>query len=258
MTEEAKERSKVALQMQTRSGKMLTPDDLTPENVVLEDISYPLSKLTRYNGHFPSNISVAHHAMLCVAIGKEVFNLDPSTLFEVLHHDDTEAYMGDMPYMMKAMCPAFKELEDHLYATMIAPRFDLPKELSPIVKYIDWLAVAYEKMFVHDSKHNNSLARNIRSIKSHQYAQECVLEYCKDYDTDWELAEGYLEIITAHVESGRFHKTFSMIQRIMDYVPSEENVLRTSKEWEETHDRLVKSIEMSKKIDPIINKILLT
>jgi hypothetical protein len=49
---------------------------------------------------------------------------DFKTLMTALLHDATEAYLPDMPTPFKAHMPAFKELEEHLWAR-IAKKFDL-------------------------------------------------------------------------------------------------------------------------------------
>lgn len=93
------------------SGKFM--DLLSPRHgdVELDDIASSLSRQCRFTGHTRVFYSVAEHAVL-VARYLQYMDCRPSTVLLGLHHDDQEAYIGDLSTPLKAVIgPAYREIE---------------------------------------------------------------------------------------------------------------------------------------------------
>jgi hypothetical protein len=133
--------------MRTYSGVELDLLDPSPDMIVPVDIAHALARLCRYTGHVDCpHYSVAQHAVLVSRHG-------PVVLAEHrLHHDDAEAYTGDISAPMKAALRALcgfdpialieQKLDD-----CIAVRFGLRKldaDEAALVKRADNEALATE------------------------------------------------------------------------------------------------------------------
>ena len=97
--------------METVSGarfEFLAPKS---DQIVIEDIATALSRTARYGGHSKRVYYVAEH---CVLMAEWVLAQswgDPRMALTALHHDDAEAYIGDLPRPAKQQVPQFKDLE---------------------------------------------------------------------------------------------------------------------------------------------------
>ncbi len=91
-------------------GKLdLTKPD--PDAIVLSDIAHALSYTCRFAGHTSRFYSVAEHAVL-VAIRLADTGCSPATQLLGLHHDDSEAYLGDIPRPLKSLLGSrYRDLE---------------------------------------------------------------------------------------------------------------------------------------------------
>lgn len=115
---------------------------LRPDQVHVEKIASTLAKINRYCGRTPYPYSVAQHAVF-------VSHLLPENLaFEGLHHDDTEAYLGDIISPVKRLLPLFGKVENRLRKRAIAPAFGLTPAEAPEVKAMDYAAFKMEEVFV--------------------------------------------------------------------------------------------------------------
>ena len=94
----------------THSGKIFDFARPRPAMVDLHDIAHGLSHACRYAGQCRTFYSVAQHAVA-------VSLLCPT--LEALHHDDTEAYMGDMNKPLKDMIPEFRAIEWQVHVTIM-------------------------------------------------------------------------------------------------------------------------------------------
>lgn len=77
----------------THTGRKFYPLDPRPEMVCLEDIAHALSNVNRWTGHTAWPYSVAQHA---VQVALAVEQIAPDYALLALHHDDAEAYLGDI------------------------------------------------------------------------------------------------------------------------------------------------------------------
>jgi hypothetical protein len=77
----------------TFSGLKFYPLDPRPEAVCLQDIAHALAHICRWTGHTAYHYSVAQHA---VQVALAVEQMAPDLALLALHHDDAEAYIGDI------------------------------------------------------------------------------------------------------------------------------------------------------------------
>jgi hypothetical protein len=65
------------------------------EDVNVSDIACALSKICRFTGHIREFYSVAQHALMVAEL------VQPRLKYAALHHDDSEAYLGDVSRHLK-------------------------------------------------------------------------------------------------------------------------------------------------------------
>lgn len=114
---------------------ILQPD---PEQVFLEDIACSLARQARFNGHTKFFYSVGQHSCL----GAQVSPTKDVAL-QMLFHDATEAYIGDLVSPVKALLPDFEVIESRIHWA-ISERFGLEYPMPKIVKQIDRRLLATE------------------------------------------------------------------------------------------------------------------
>lgn len=93
----------------TFSGKHLNPLNIRPEDVCVEDVAHQLSLINRFNGCTKRPITVAQHVVYVSRL------LEGTGLeWQGLHHDDGEAYCGDVTKWLKMSeaMRGFREAED--------------------------------------------------------------------------------------------------------------------------------------------------
>src|SRR5690606_26545419 len=125
--------------MQTFTGIQFYPYRATPDMVHILDIARALSMMCRFGGHLGRFYSVAQHSVLVSRLVPEEYAL------EALLHDAVEAYIGDMVMPVKRGQTAFCDLESEIWQNAIAPKFDLPPEMSPEVRDADIRMLIVEK-----------------------------------------------------------------------------------------------------------------
>src|SRR5574337_528705 len=115
------------------------------EDIFRRDIAHSLSNKCRYSGHTRRFYSVAEHS---VRVSLYLKHVGASLLVQYagLHHDDSEAYLVDMPTPLKRLPEFqwFREKEDHLQA-MIYRAFGLPESEPELVKTADRVLLVTEK-----------------------------------------------------------------------------------------------------------------
>lgn len=87
---------------QTYSGKKFDYSDVEAYTPTVEEVAHSLSNTCRYNGHCKGYYSVAEHAARCALLAFRL-GLSPAVQFAALHHDDDEAYSGDVIRPLKKM-----------------------------------------------------------------------------------------------------------------------------------------------------------
>ena len=102
----------------TYTGKIVTPFDMKPEMIDIEDIARALSYIPRFLGHINIFYTVAQH---CVEGALNIREHedggdDPEYQLAFLLHDASEAYLCDIPSPLKRhpMFSAYRDAEDDL------------------------------------------------------------------------------------------------------------------------------------------------
>jgi uncharacterized protein len=121
--------------LDTASGRKLDLDDPKPDQICLEDLASALSKVCRFGAQSLEFYSVAQHAM---HVSRMVENAGrPDLALAALHHDSHEAYLCDLPKLVKSKLEAadnfaYKQLGDALDAVIgEALGVTLPPKSSP-------------------------------------------------------------------------------------------------------------------------------
>lgn len=121
--------------MALASGRQFWPLDPRPEDIHAEDIAHHLGMICRYGGATKFHFPVAQHAVLICRWLRYV-GADPMTQAWGLHHDDPEAFIGDVIRPIKPDLAAYSPIEANLMA-VIAQRFGLTGEMPALVKEAD-------------------------------------------------------------------------------------------------------------------------
>lgn len=133
--------------METASGVRFHFMNPAPEQVVLTDVALALSRACRYGGHTRRFYSVAEHCCLMSDWVLEQPWGDPRKALIALHHDDAEAYIGDLPRPAKQNMPQFKAVEERIDEA-VARRFDLEYPHPAWLKDVDTRILVDERAAV--------------------------------------------------------------------------------------------------------------
>ena len=92
-------------EVETYIGNYLDVAKPDPMKIDLEDIAHALGNICRYGGHCDPFYSVAEHAVF-VSHRVERQSYNKEVQLAALHHDDAEAYLGDIPRPLKPLLGA--------------------------------------------------------------------------------------------------------------------------------------------------------
>ncbi len=107
-------------EIETFSGGYVNTEYPTPESIVLEDVAHALSQVCRFGGHTQKFYSVAEHAVL-VSRRMEELGFSREECLAGMHHDDSEAYLGDIPRPLKVhLGERYRALSDRMDRAIIA------------------------------------------------------------------------------------------------------------------------------------------
>jgi 5'-deoxynucleotidase YfbR-like HD superfamily hydrolase len=134
--------------LETVSGRKIDVSNPNPNDIVIEDIAWALSRMPRFSGHSIPYVpySVAQH---CIQVAEELKEHGPGIQLLGLLHDAAEAYINDLPSPVKhipEIHTVIKKLEDSLMdAIYTALKIDPPTlEEEEIVKRADKIQQAVE------------------------------------------------------------------------------------------------------------------
>lgn len=133
--------------VRTLSGKSVDLLDPDPSQIDITDITRALSNLCRYGGRLRCFYSVAEHSVLVAnwLLDRHRAHLGGNLLaLAGLLHDGAEAYMGDIPWPVRAAISGASDLDDRLSA-IVAKRFGLSHPWPEEVKEADYRIVADEE-----------------------------------------------------------------------------------------------------------------
>ena len=123
----------------TFTGKKVHPLNATPDELCIEDIAHALAYKCRWSGHTTRFHSIAQHSVIVA----NLFTLQP--LWGLLH-DASEAYLADVPSLIKPHLPTLKYAEDQLME-VIQKKFKLPnldRHEEMVLKRADWASMKHE------------------------------------------------------------------------------------------------------------------
>jgi hypothetical protein len=130
--------------IELRSGLFLDLADPDPLDIRLEDVARGLANTCRFAGQTSTFYSVAEHACL-VLRQLERQGASLPIRWAGLHHDDPEAYIGDMPRPLKIISPEYRELESRVWRAIDEGlALGNPPIEDPAVKAADNWALAAE------------------------------------------------------------------------------------------------------------------
>lgn len=129
--------------MQTFTGRVFYPGDMSRTDIHILDIAEALSKQCRYGGHCLRFYSVAEHS---IHVYRAAQRLGYTRRIQraALLHDASEAYLVDIPRALKPVIGRYYEVEDELMH-LIAAHYDFDWPMPPEVKYLDNAIIADER-----------------------------------------------------------------------------------------------------------------
>lgn len=134
----------------TKNGKIIYGEGAN-NTFSYDDIAWSLSKEQRFGNHLEVSWSVGHHVLCCLKLARLLKYTKEEQLI-LFHHDDTEAYLKDLPKPLKNLLPDYQKLErDLAYQLSLFHGVDLVN-LSPSIKYVDQYMLNIEYVtFAHQS-----------------------------------------------------------------------------------------------------------
>lgn len=134
----------------TYTGRCVNPLNVQVTDVCVEDIAHHLAAINRFNGATQKPISVAQHAVYVSRLLRRYGRLGA---YLGLHHDDGEAYCGDMTKWLKSSpeMAKYRAAEEQAqqacydYFRIAAPTKD--SESERVLEWADRLMVRYEATY---------------------------------------------------------------------------------------------------------------
>lgn len=159
----------------TFTGKQFHHFDASRDDIDIDDIAHSLSLLCRYNGHCRVMYSVAEHCVrLCDIVPYEMKS-------RALMHDAAEAYIGDVPSLLKAQFPLFSEMEDRILE-IILDKYNIkgPCDLAALKRYENMLLAAEVRdlmpnslgWFLPEEEHRAIIVPWVSNVAAIQFAQK--------------------------------------------------------------------------------------
>ncbi|MBE0507937.1 MAG: hypothetical protein IBX50_14695 [Marinospirillum sp.] len=161
------------------SGFYVDLENPVREHIALQDIAWNLAGICRFGGSTKEHYSVAQHcvdmdSLLLRSIneGVNIWDTDVQSLLsqaasdlalrkrlrmEVLLHDASEAYLGDIPSPLKKLIPEYQKIErewtDVIRSAFNLPPMDQPEDqaIHQVVRCLDHLALHIERRWVQRS-----------------------------------------------------------------------------------------------------------
>ena len=153
--------------IQTYSGLIFYPLDPRIEEIEVEDVAHALSHKARFTGHTRKFYSTAEHSVR-VSLHLATTGASLMEQYVGLHHDDTDAYLPDVPTPLKVLPEFrwFKELEHHMQE-LCFEKFGCVVEDYSVIKNSDIVLLLTEKRDLMPKKNSNW---------NHRYTQQPIPE----------------------------------------------------------------------------------
>lgn len=128
--------------IQTYTGLLIDPLNLSPSDINIEDIAHALSNVCRFQGHVKHFYSVAQHLVLCSRL------VEPEHKLATLLHDADEAYCCDLAGPLKRNTEIgrlYREIEQKATETIeLALGLHRGATSAPEVKHADRFMIHIE------------------------------------------------------------------------------------------------------------------
>lgn len=189
----------------TALGRKFDYADIESNQVEVQDIALTLSRESRFNGHtcpdLPS-FSVAQH---CVHMARCADNAGlPLLAYECLHHDDSEAFMKDLPGPLKRMLPEYKALQ-HRVEQHLGVQLGLPTVSSWGMHALDRAALVREAQVLVHSNAQEFYLPELEQLRvdSEQFGvsdpeREAIRLMLELAIEPWEPREAYMAFMNEH------------------------------------------------------------
>lgn len=102
---------------ETYSGRMVDLMDLRIDDLHLDDMLVPLSRIGRYGNHTDFLYSVGYHTVICAELARLNGESDEVIRY-VLGHDLSESYLGDIPRPLKRHLEMYGDVEEAVQNTI--------------------------------------------------------------------------------------------------------------------------------------------
>ena len=141
--------------IQTFTGDIFYPLDPRLEEIHLEDVAHALSHKARFTGHTREFYSTGEHSIR-VALYLESVGASFMEQFIGLHHDDSDAYLPDVPTPLKVLPEFawFRELEKKIQGLCFEKFGCVVEDYAPI-KSADVVLLLTEKRDLMPEKNSN-------------------------------------------------------------------------------------------------------
>lgn len=122
-----------------QSGTKIYIDDISENDIYIQDIAHHLTKICRYGGSLPLG---CHYSVASHSIALYNYAVDSRMPVEVqkavLAHDFSEAYLGDINGILKQHLPDYLKLEEKV-TNIIESKYKISKdpEVRKIVNTLD-------------------------------------------------------------------------------------------------------------------------
>lgn len=152
--------------LHTYRGHRFEPFSEFPGKIDIRDIAHALSNVCRYAGHPRVFYSVAEHA---TRIARELRRRGETRIAQLhgLHHDDSEAYLGDVPRPLKQRpeMAFYREAERRLQAKILEA-LDIPGTEPDAVKALDYeiLGTEARQLFTLEEHHRAELPAPLEGV----------------------------------------------------------------------------------------------
>lgn len=103
----------------TYTKRLFDPFEMTPGDIVIEDIAHSLSMTVRANGHIKHFYSVAQHALDCVREAR-ARGCGTRVQLACLLHDASECYIADIPRPVKHRLAGYAQIEQRISGLVYA------------------------------------------------------------------------------------------------------------------------------------------
>jgi hypothetical protein len=137
-----------AHEIELYTGAYLNLETPDPSVITLDDIAHGLAYTCRYSGQCADYYSIAQHAVMCARYVLGVKGGTHQEAMAALHHDDAEAFLGDIVRPLKGLIqPQYGTLSDIMDVAVASAFGDLwPADALkvPVVKEADNWALFVE------------------------------------------------------------------------------------------------------------------